>query len=514
MENRGTIITKSVFKTDFYQRFFPVSYKKEKGAEFASLQKGQLNIKEYVAKFTSLLKFASHIADNDEAQADQFINGLNPDIFTLVNVGRPNNFADALNRAKGAEAGILKQRGAHFVPPPARPPQDQPHISPPPPRFEGGIGSSRRDFFKAKEKQIKKSGSSSSSSSGKRKFKYGQSSGSSGVYCNKCGGRHASDQCRGVFGSCHICNQMGHFARVFPQRGSGSSQSRAGGSQTVSQPPRQQARFFSLAEEQAQAAPDDVIADTGASHTFISDQFVVSHDLPVGPLAIVVYISSPLGKGTVSVKSVRNFILQYEGNVIEIDFIVLEGFLIYAVDVMKTSPKLADLSVVSEFVDVFPDEISGLPPAREVYFSIELMSGTQLISKAPYRMAPDELKELKEQLEYILAKGYIRPSVSPLGAPILFVRKKDGSMRLCIDYRQLNKATMARHRDPRAVTPPPPPPAPQVDIGGQVLAGLARILERHVDAPVARSETTYEQFRKMNPKDFTGTTDPWEIQIE
>ncbi|XP_073152485.1 uncharacterized protein [Henckelia pumila] len=67
---------------------------------------------------------------------------------------------------------------------------------------------------------------------------------------------------------------------------------------------------------------------------------------------------------------------------------------------------------------------------------------------------------------------------------------------------------MARRHDPRAVTPPPPPPAPQVDIGGQVLAGLARILERHVDAPVARSETTYEQFRKMNPKDFAGTTDP------
>ncbi|XP_073138991.1 uncharacterized protein [Henckelia pumila] len=86
-----------------------VSYRKEKGAEYVSLQQGKLSIEQYVAKFTSLLKFAPHIADSDEAQADQFINGLNPDVFTLVNAGRPNNFADALDRAKGAESGLLRQ---------------------------------------------------------------------------------------------------------------------------------------------------------------------------------------------------------------------------------------------------------------------------------------------------------------------------------------------------------------------------------------------------------------------
>ncbi|XP_073120091.1 uncharacterized protein [Henckelia pumila] len=86
-----------------------VSYRKEKGAKFSSLQQGQLNIEQYVVKFTSLLKFAPHIADSDEAQADQFLNGLNPDVFTLVNAGRPNNFVDALNHAKGAEDGLLRQ---------------------------------------------------------------------------------------------------------------------------------------------------------------------------------------------------------------------------------------------------------------------------------------------------------------------------------------------------------------------------------------------------------------------
>ncbi|KAL9252431.1 Transposon Ty3-G Gag-Pol polyprotein-like protein, partial [Drosera capensis] len=87
-------------------------------------------------------------------------------------------------------------------------------------------------------------------------------------------------------------------------------------------------------------------------------------------------------------------------------------------------------------------ELPGLPPTRELDFSIELVPGAAPISKASYRMAPAELKELKTQLEELLEKGYIRPSVSPWGAPVLFVKKKDGSMRLCIDYRELKKITI------------------------------------------------------------------------
>ena len=104
--------------------------------------------------------------------------------------------------------------------------------------------------------------------------------------------------------------------------------------------------------------------------------------------------------------------------------------------------KLEDVRVVREFPDVFPDDLPGLPPDREVNFSIDLAPDTSPISKAPYRMAPIELKELKVQLEELLLKGFIRPSVSPWGAPVLFVKKKDGTLRLCIDYRQLNQVTI------------------------------------------------------------------------
>nr|GFD09598.1 putative reverse transcriptase domain-containing protein [Tanacetum cinerariifolium] len=76
----------------------------------------------------------------------------------------------------------------------------------------------------------------------------------------------------------------------------------------------------------------------------------------------------------------------------------------------------------------------GIPPVREVEFNIELIPGAEPISKAPYRMAPVELKELKDQLQELLERGFIRPSVSPWGTTVLFVKKKDGSMRLCIDY--------------------------------------------------------------------------------
>ena len=98
--------------------------------------------------------------------------------------------------------------------------------------------------------------------------------------------------------------------------------------------------------------------------------------------------------------------------------------------------------MVREYVSVFPKDLPGLPPDREIVFSIELMPGTAPISRAPYRLAPAELKELKVQLEEMIEKGFIRPSHSPWGAPVLFVKKKDGSLRLCIDYKGQNKVTI------------------------------------------------------------------------
>ncbi|KAJ9672728.1 hypothetical protein PVL29_026082 [Vitis rotundifolia] len=108
----------------------------------------------------------------------------------------------------------------------------------------------------------------------------------------------------------------------------------------------------------------------------------------------------------------------------------------------KAQKDITEIPVVRKFQDVFPDELPGLPPHREFDFSIEVYPGTDPISVSPYRMAPLELKELKTQLDELLGKSFIRPSTSPWGAPVLFVKKKDGTLRLCIDYRKLNRVTV------------------------------------------------------------------------
>nr|GEU98420.1 putative reverse transcriptase domain-containing protein [Tanacetum cinerariifolium] len=101
--------------------------------------------------------------------------------------------------------------------------------------------------------------------------------------------------------------------------------------------------------------------------------------------------------------------------------------------------RLEDLPVVQEFPEVFPEDLPGIPPTRQVEFQIDLIPGAAPVARAPYRLAPSEMKELAGQLQELTDKGFIRPSSSPWGAPVLFVKKKDGSFRMCIDYKELNK---------------------------------------------------------------------------
>ncbi|WVZ71707.1 hypothetical protein U9M48_020259 [Paspalum notatum var. saurae] len=123
--------------------------------------------------------------------------------------------------------------------------------------------------------------------------------------------------------------------------------------------------------------------------------------------------------------------------------------------------EIRKIPVVCDFPDVFPEELPGLPPDRDVEFRIDLVPGTAPVSKRPYRMAPDELKELKIQLQEQLDKGFIRPSSSPWGCPALFVEKKDqGGKRLCVDYRPLNAVTVKNKY-----------PIPHIDILFDQLAG-------------------------------------------
>jgi len=120
----------------------------------------------------------------------------------------------------------------------------------------------------------------------------------------------------------------------------------------------------------------------------------------------------------------------------------VSGFLAAVIDKKEAELKLENIAVEKEYPMCFRMSYQAYPRDREIEFSINLFPGLDPISKAPYRMTPAEMKELKDQLQELLDSGFIRPSMSSWGAPVLFVKKKDGSMRLCIDYRELNKVTI------------------------------------------------------------------------
>ncbi|XP_075492461.1 uncharacterized protein LOC142530512 [Primulina tabacum] len=512
-----------IFKLKFKECYCPPSFYSSKASEFHHLKQGDMSVADYADTFYAMLRYASHVAASQVAVVESFIEGLNDHLHPFVSTGKPLNYLEAVEIAKRAEASL--KRSGNRVP-------TQHHQS-----GRQQFSSSGSASLRPRGKQFKKPGFSSSSLGNRGGYRY------SGPYCDHCGGKHSSNQCVGVQGVCNNCGRPGHFSRVCPSKTGKSAQAGSGAqgnripaaSQSSHQPSRpshqsrgqggqqnqSSAHVFALTEDEAQAAPGTVITgnctlcgfiarvlfDTGASHSFVSHAFVVSHDLRTTSMNSNLSVVTPMGKMIITDNLVFNAVLFHDENVLYLNLILLpmhdfdcivgmdvltanratvdfyrgivrfrpsfapkwnfygrgsqakiplvsaiemnrlldsghEGFLVYAVDLSQDERRISDIPVVREFPDVFPEEIHGFPPEREVEFSIELMPGTEPISRAPYRLAPVELKELKEQLHDLLSKGYIRPSSSPWGAPILFVKKKDGTMRMCIDYRQLNKFTV------------------------------------------------------------------------
>jgi hypothetical protein len=232
--------------------------------------------------------------------------------------------------------------------------------------------------------------------------------------------------------------------------------------------------------------PASVLFDSRASHSFITESFVEKHNIPKYPLKKMLHISSPGGdmKATHSCPHVN---LKIQGIDFSVNLVVLgsngidvilgcnwlkscdgviqcangtitltspQGERVQVSTDMSTNEKgktvinhleekpLENIKVVCEYPYVFPEELPGMPPDRDIEFSIELLPGTAPISKRPYRMDVNDLVELKKQIEELLEKGFIRPSSSPCGAPVLFVNKKDGSRRMSVDYRSLNEVTI------------------------------------------------------------------------
>ncbi|GJW74886.1 putative reverse transcriptase domain-containing protein [Tanacetum coccineum] len=283
--------------------------------------------------------------------------------------------------------------------------------------------------------------------------------------CNTCGRRHPGE-CRRAAGTCFKCGQAGHLQRDCKKNTGASSSGHA------DKKPDASGRVFALTQDQAANTSGTitgalfifgravfVLFDTGATHSVISTKFASCFTMTPILLDHVLCISTParITHVLLSTKSARithvyrDLPLQFNDKIRSVNALPLdmcEFDIILGIDWLAAHrATIHGHSLVSVFQDVFPEELPGIPPIRDVEFNIELIPGAEPISKAPYRMAPIELKELKDQLQELLERGFIRPSVSPWGAPVLFVKKKDSSMRLCIDYRELNKITIR-------VTPP------------------------------------------------------------
>ncbi|GKE69940.1 putative reverse transcriptase domain-containing protein, partial [Tanacetum coccineum] len=259
---------------------------------------------------------------------------------------------------------------------------------------------------------------------------------------------------------CHECRSPDHFRNTCPNlnqapRQAGNQLALEGSRNNLSNGNRVRGRAYNVNVNVMEAVQDPnvvtgmfslndhfvtILFDSGADFSFISTELLNVKPSIVNP-GYVIEVAD--GKKVEVNKIIRDYKLELESSlVLRVHGERAVGITKALKSAKEDEPRLSNISVVREFEDVFPEDLSGLPLQRKVEFRIDLVPGATPIAKSPYRLAPSEMQELSGQLQEFQDKGFIRPSPSPWGAPVLFVKKKDGSLRMCIDYRELNKLTV------------------------------------------------------------------------
>nr|GEX11137.1 putative reverse transcriptase domain-containing protein [Tanacetum cinerariifolium]GEX13227.1 putative reverse transcriptase domain-containing protein [Tanacetum cinerariifolium] len=252
---------------------------------------------------------------------------------------------------------------------------------------------------------------------------------------------------------CYECEERGHKSRACPKKFDRQGRNVQGQAYVIRDNEHNQGLNVVTGTFLLNNRYATMSFDSGVDKSFVNIN--LSHLIDIKPVKLNSSYEVELADGkVVSTNSVlRGCTLNLLDHLFDVDLMPIElarkyierGSQLFIAQVTEKEPakkQLQDVLMICNFPKVFPDDLIGLPPPRQVEFRIELIPNATPVTYAPYRLAPTELKELSDQLKELLEKGFIRPSSSPWGAPVLFVKKKDGSFQICIDYQELNKLTV------------------------------------------------------------------------
>nr|BAH80025.1 putative retrotransposon protein [Oryza sativa Indica Group] len=479
----GEPITWQEFTAAFKKTHIPTGVVALKKREFRALSQGSRSVTEYLHDFNRLARYAPEDVRTDEERQEKFLEGLNDELsYTLMST-EFRDFQQLVDKAIRQEDKYnrMEQKKRRAA------------------QFKAQQGSNQRPrLITGPQVPSYPQGGSSSVVRPQRQF-YNNNTGNRGndnrnVVARPAATSTQNQSVRKDQGSkpviCFNCGDPGHYADKCPKPRRVKNAPVPNNS-NASAP---KARVNHVAAAEAQNAPDVVLGtfpvnsipatvlfDSGATHSFLSKSFATKHGMEVVSLGRPLLVNTP-GNQVSSTRYCPSVTIEIEEVLFPSSLILLEskdldvilgmdwlsrhrGVIDCAnrkvtltnsngetVSFFASSPKshgvvlnqvaLQEIPIVQDYPDVFPEDLPGMPPKRDIEFRIDLVPGTNPIHKRPYRMAANELAEVKKQVDDLLQKGYIRPSTSPWGAPVIFVEKKDHTQRMCVDYRALNEVTI------------------------------------------------------------------------